>query len=199
MLEPCEDIDYGKDRAAVQLDEEQLILGGESEGALARSLLRYDDIPDELKGGLPQHIDNVRYTARVEKTHGIVTAYWGTSYRIMHTARFTDAAKILKAHGIRCDFPRSPSIRVSLLSKPSGYITRDTRWKQLRSSWFYGAPVAVRLPGDIPTPEALAGEPQGSEEVRAAVISGDEDDLGKRCDKAAVGSEFDLWGESEEE
>ena len=44
-------IDYEEDQAAVELDGEQMILREESEGELARSLLRYGDISSELKGG----------------------------------------------------------------------------------------------------------------------------------------------------
>ena len=51
----------------------------------------------------------------------------------------------------------------------------------------------------MPTPHDLADEPHDAEEVRPAVISGDEDGLIRQGDKAAVGAEFGLWGESGEE
>ena len=84
------------------------------------------------------------------------------------------------------------------ISKPSGYITKDTHWQKWRS-WVYGAPGTVHLPGNMPTAQACADEPQGAAEVRSDVISGDEDDLEQQVDKADVGSEVGLCGEREEE
>ena len=199
FIEPCGDIDYGREQTAVQIDEAQMILCGESEGVLPRSLLQHDDISAELKGELTPQIDNVRYTFRVERNPGTFTVYWRTTYRITHLSRVAEAAKILKAHGIRCSLPGSHSIMASHLPKQSGDITKSYQWHQWLSSRVYGAPVTAQIPSNMPKPQAITNEPMASEDLRAAVISGDEDDLKRQGDIAVVGYEFDLWGGSEEE
>ena len=60
FIDPCADIVYGQDRAVVHLDGEQMILGEESVGELAHSLLQYGDISAELRGELVPQIDNLR-------------------------------------------------------------------------------------------------------------------------------------------
>ena len=79
-----------------------MILGAEPDGELSRILLRYEEISAELKGALPPHVDNVRYTFRVERAKCIGATYWRTTYRIIDMARVVEAAKLLEEHGIRC-------------------------------------------------------------------------------------------------
>ena len=132
-------------------------------GGPSRSLHQHDELSAELKGGPRPQIDNSRYTARVERAQCIVTPYRRTSYRIIHMARLIEAAKILKARGIRGGLPDIRSIMGSLLSKPSGYITKANQWAKWRASCVYGSPVAGQLPVNMPTPKATAGELQASE------------------------------------
>ena len=104
--------------------------------------------------------------------------------------------ELLKAHRIRGGLPNSQSIKVSLLSKPPGYIEKDARWKQWRSSWVYGAPVDVSLPNHMPRHQPFASESSDKQESRTAVISVGEDMDGEG-QKPEGGSVLNIWRESD--